>query len=247
MKKVLILCQPDEPLKNCFDSIHAAEIVFSADAEIPQDTDCVLISQRFTGAALPELLLSCRRSSLPAAVFTDDASEQNQELLLDMGFDHILLLPMSAKLLDKQITALLGSASASEIGFALFAQLEESDAKTGAFQVSSHDFPMICRFVERLQGRMEKPSQLVIFHFSTRLKTPPEPGTVEQTFPIVQTCLRRGDIVCMDGQQILAILVGADEAGGRTAAERIIATYQAHCCDSIYDLHYNMQPVGTAR
>ncbi len=131
MKKVLILCQPDEPLKNCFDSIRAAEIVFSADAEIPQDTDCVLISQRFTGAALPELLLSCRRSSLPAAVFTDDASEQNQELLLDMGFDHILLLPMSAKLLDKQITALLGSASASEIGFALFAQLEQSDAKTG--------------------------------------------------------------------------------------------------------------------
>ena len=106
MKKVLVLCPPDDSLKNCFSGIRSAEIVFSDILDIPPDTGCVMIAQSFSDASLSEIRRICRSRNLPAAVITENASEQNQALLLDLGFDHILLLPMSEMLIEKQIRAL---------------------------------------------------------------------------------------------------------------------------------------------
>ncbi|MBQ5340202.1 MAG: hypothetical protein J6Z40_13705 [Oscillospiraceae bacterium] len=247
MKKAVILSTPDIQLVRCFLGITSVQIEFSEQLAIPADADCVLIAQQQAAAALPALSELLRERNLPSAALTFDQSEENQELLLDLGFDNIFLLPMSGRLLEKRICAMIGKARAPELGFDLFAAMEQSGGRLGAYAVSSGVFPMILRYVERLQDRMDKPSQLVTFRFRTRLNIPPEPGTLEEAFPIVQTCLRRGDIVTISGQEILAVLIGADDAGCKGAADRIIRTYQAHCCDSIFDMLYDIREIKPNR
>ena len=138
-----------------------------------------------------------------------------------------------------------GSAAGADAapGLELFAEIEETNRQSGAYTVEADDFAGIYRFVMRIQDRMDKQAHLVSFCFHSRLNTPPEPGTVEEGFRIVQRCLRRGDIACMNGQTILAILMGADEEGCRVAADRIVSTYEAHCSGSAFTLKYEMREI----
>lgn len=90
---------------------------------------------------------------------------------------------------------------------------------------------------------MDKQIQFVKFSFNSRLNDIPEPGTLEEAFPLVHRCLRRGDIVSIYGNNILAILMGTDEKGGRVAAERIVNTYHAHYSYSEYEMSYEMTEI----
>lgn len=209
------------------------------------DTVCVLIAQETAGERLSEIARTLRNRDIPFAVLTEDGSDENQVRLLDFGVQNIFVLPMSAVLLQKRVTALCGSAGGgSEAGFDLFAQIAESDDRRGAFSVRESDFPNVYRFVLRLQERSEKLSQMVLFRFHGRLNMELEPGTLENVFPLVQKCLRRGDIVCIYGNEIIAILIGADEEGGKGAADRIIATYDAYYCNSPYSMNYEIRTVS---
>ena len=245
MKKIMILSGSDERLQEQFSHITGYEVLFTEKETFLPDIACVLISQDFAGKKAGDICTLFTQRNIPNAEVTFDGSEENQILLLDRGISHYLILPMSSRLLSKRIAALIGEADRrdSGTGFELFSQLAKADTHMGAYVVRESDFANIYRFVLRLQERMDKQAQLVCFSFHSRLKGPLEPGVLEEAFPIVQRCLRRGDIVSIYEQRIYAVLMGADEAGGRTASDRIVNTYHAHCCDSMYDMVYEMAEI----
>lgn len=245
MKKIVVMSQQDAALAEALSVPEGMELRFSESAGVLPDTACVLISQCFAGTRLAETAADLRRRNIPFAVVTFDRSDENEAALLDAGVTQIIKLPMSELLLKKRISALIHAAEpgGSDAGFALFSQLAEGDSQRGAYAVRESDFTNIYKFVLRLQERMDKQAQLVRFTFHTRLKMPLEPGTLEAAFPIVQKCLRRGDIASMHSEGIYAILMGADEEGGKIAADRIVTTYEAHVRDSIYTMKYEMQEI----
>ena len=245
MRKTVILSSRDEMLAAQFQDTENLAVQFSESADVLPDTGCVLISQQFAGAQLADTVLMLSRRGIPCAVLTFDKSDENEEKLLDSGITQMLKLPMSAGLLVKRIDALMKTPElhAPDSGFELFAQMTDTERVNGAYVVPETDFPHIYRYVQRLQERMEKPAQLVKFSFHTRLNMKPEPGTLESAFPIVQKCLRRGDIVSIYGFSLCAILIGADEEGGKGAADRIVSTYAAHFPASLYTMKYEMQEI----
>ena len=245
MKKVLVLGKNQEPVRSCLAGLTGIQLSFSDGKELMPDTDCVLIAPDLSDNQRTGAVKQLSARGIPFAALSFDASEAYQELLLDTGIERIFQLPMSPALLQKRILMLADSSSSagSDAEVDLFAQLTEPEQQTGAFSVQESEFSNIYRFVKRLQDRLDKHAQLVIFSFHSRLNTPPEPGTVEQAFRIVQRCLRRGDIACMYGQKVLAILMGTDAGGCRGAVERIVSTYEAFCRDSLFSMKYEMREI----
>lgn len=246
MNRICIFSNDDGALRKMLPQDETMQFEWTQFSEFDPETACVLISQHYAGDILPAVLRRVRSMGIPFAVLTFDGSDENQEKLLDAGVEQIFILPTAASLLQKKILLLIRNAAASkpEIGLDYLSQIAASNQELGAFVVQQTDFFNMYRFVMRLQDRMEKQAQLVTFAFHSRLNTPPEPGTLEAAFPIVQKCLRRGDIACIFGHQILAVLIGADPDGARTAADRIVATYQAYFCSGIYDISYEMRDVS---
>ena len=245
MKKIIILSTPDDELSSNLHAPDSAVLSFWDSPNVLPDTACVLISQRYIGEKLAETAAMYDKRNIPYAVVTFDKSEENEERLLDAGVSQILKLPMQASLLKKRISALLHASEhySSDTGFAIFAQMAEGDSQRGAYVVQESDFTNIYKFVLRLQERMDKQAQLIRFTFHTRLKMPLEPGTLETAFPIVQKCLRRGDIASIFGDSIYAILIGAEQDGAKIAADPIVTTYTSHIRDSIYSLKYEMRAI----
>ena len=241
--KAVIIGKKDERLDDILNSVKGFEFAYCSAEEVLPDTACVLVTDSAEHPAEDVRLMRTR--NIPAAAVTFDGSNARQEYWLDRGADRIFVLPMPDQLLYKRMVALAGSAAsaASDAGFELFARITESNQQRGAYAVQEADFFNIYRFVQRMQDRADKQSQLVIFRFTTRLQSAIEPGTLEDAFPIVQKCLRRGDLVCMYGENILAILIGADAEGAKYAADRIVNTYQAHFCGSIYDMKYELREI----
>ncbi|MBR5371802.1 MAG: hypothetical protein IK130_06280 [Oscillospiraceae bacterium] len=240
--KIVILGTADERLLAAVSGINSSEIVQCGAEEILPDTDCVLLTDQTPEPEQTAALLRSR--TIPAAAVTADGSDERAEFWLDCGIDRIFVLPMPETLLQKRISALAGSAVClPDAGFELFARIAESNQQRGAYAVHEPEFFNIYRFVQRLQERMDKQAQLVIFSFQARLDDTVEPGAMEEAFQIAQKCLRRGDIVSISGQRILAIMMGADKEGGYVAASRIVNTYQAYCSGSAYDLRFEMQTI----
>ncbi len=245
MKKVVILGKQSDLITSCFSGADEIRAAYSDLSDVLPDTACVLTAPGLDADTLREAVRVLSARKIPLAALTLNPSEEEQELLLDCGISNIIPLPMSAKLLQKRILLLAGSSAASgtDAGADLFSRIAQSNEERGAYTVSEDDFSNIYRFVLRLQERMDKEAKLAVFSFHTRLNTPPEPGTVEEGFRIVQRCLRRGDIACIYGKTILAILMSAGADGCKTAADRIVSTYAAHCCDSIFTLQYEIREI----
>ena len=245
MRKIVVLSRQDDALASNLAMPENVQLQFSESTHVLPDTACVLISQEFAGENIAKTAASLRRRMIPCAVLTFDRSDENEEMLLDAGIPQIIKLPMPATLMQKRIAAMLQSTDqgGQDTGLALFSQLSQSDEQRGAYAVREADFTNLYKFVCRLQDRMDKQAQPLRFTFHTRVKSPLEAGTLEAAFPIVQKCLRRGDIASIYGEGICAILMGADAEGGRIAAERIVSTYEAHIRDSIYTMKYEMQEI----
>ena len=125
----------------------------------------------------------------------------------------------------------------------MFAKAVALDDQRGAFVVHESNFTNIYRFVKRLLDRSEKTAYLVKFTFSSSDGGEAGPGALEEAFLIIKMCLRRGDIISIYGNCILAILMGADADGSKTAAQRIVDTYQGFSCDSTYEMSYETQQI----
>ena len=237
-----VIGKADEQLRAVLSGIENTVFQYSENADVLPDTACALIVPQ-EDMDLPAVCKTLKNRGIPYAALTFDHDDALQTQLLDSGIDRILLLPKSAELIRKHIETLAGKNAFSSKEFDLLSIISEPNRQLGAYAVSEQDFFKIFRFVQRLQERMDKQSQLVVFSFHTRLNTPVEPGTLEDAFPIVQRCLRRGDIASVCGKQITAILIGSDAEGAKSAIDRIVQTYEAHCGDSMYTIKYELREI----
>ena len=211
--------------------------------------DCMLISQQYAGHHLKETIAQLQQFRIPCAVVTTDNSLDNQEYLLRIGANEVIVPPISAGLLRRRIHALtdLPVHSDAAMNFAAFDRIMESNKGNGSFIVAEHDFMNIYRFVSRLLERLDQKAQLIIFNFTTDLGPIMESDYILNFLKIVQTSLRRGDITSVYGKQLLVILMGADEDGGRIVVNRVISTFNAHFnMDEECEVSYEMREINRA-
>ena len=245
MKTIQLISPPDERLNACFSGIPEYRFRLSASPEIQPDIAFVLLSAALDEQMLRNTVRLLNRRRIPFAAIAFELSEETEAMLLDCGITQIFRLPISPMLLRKRIGAMTAEDDrrTSDAGRIVFAGLNADEQQRGAFVVQEADFAGIYQFVLRLQERLDKPAQLVRFRFRAQLDLPLEPGAPADALPLVQKCLRRGDIVCVYGHQIYAILLGSDPNGAKIAAERIVSTYQAYCRDSFCDMQYEISEI----
>ncbi len=247
-KNVIIFSGEDAAIRKAIANIDEMQFTFTETPVFANETDCVLISQDFAGDALVEIVKNLKSRLIPTAVITSDLSADNQEFLLECGADDILPLPLHTRLLIKRIYALTGrpELTADHVDFAAFDRILEANRGAGSFIVEEHDFTNMYRFVSRLLERLDQKAQLVIFDFDSELGIP-ETASVYDFIKIVRTVLRRGDISSICGHQVLVILMGSDEAGGKVAVKRMIDTFDAHFNDGTCDISYQIREVNPER
>ena len=205
--------------------------------------DCILISQEHAGNRMAEVIAHFKQYGLPCAVLTAEQSAENQKHLLSCGADDVITAPICAALMKRRIYALTDTPVTSdfEMNFAAFDRIMESNQGAGSFVVSEHDFMNIYRFVSRLLERLEKKALLLIFSFESEDGEMGEADSALHFLKVMQASLRKGDITCNYGRQVLAVLMGADAEGGRLVAERVIGAFNAHynmdeSCTVTYEL-----------
>ena len=211
--------------------------------------DCVLLSQQYAGKQLSSLIAQFREFRIPCAVVTTDPSTENQQHLLAKGADDVITAPICADLLRRRIKMLTEqpASSDSEMTFAAFDRIMESNQGTGYFIVAEHDFLNIYRFVSRLLERLEQKAQLILFRFHSDDGPFIEADGALHFLKIVQASLRRGDISCNNGKQVLVILMGTDEPNARMVANRIIGAFNAHYnMDESCDVTYEIREISKA-
>ena len=244
MYNIVVLSNNDERLKSALPVTADISFSFTDSADVKPDTECVLVSQEYSGGDIGDIAATFKRHGIPCAVVTFDGSDTNKAELLGKGITDIIVFPTSDELLVKHVTALISSQRlGADVGFETFAKAIALDDQKGAFVVHESNFTNLYRFVKRLLDRMDKSAYLVKFSFTNPHKGGLEPGALEEAFLIVKMCLRRGDIVSIYGNCLLAILIGADADGAKTAAQRIVDTYQGFCCNSLYDMNFETQEI----
>ena len=206
------------------------QIHITAQPSFSGTADCVLLSQQFVGSRLADTIRHLKEFHIPCAVVTYDTALENQERLLALGADDVIVLPLCTELLRKRILSLAETPAHSdaEMNFAVFDRILEATQGNGSFIVAEHDFMNIYRFVSRVLERLEKQAELLIFNFSCEEGPFLESSSALHFLKVVQTSLRRGDIICNYGKQILVILMGSDEQTSRQVAERVIGAFNAH-------------------
>ena len=192
--------------------------------------DCILISQEHAGNRLADVIGHFKQYGLPCAVLTAEQGVENQKYLLNCGADDVIAAPICAPLMKRRIYALTDTPVTSdfEMNFAAFDRIMEANQGSGSFIVSEHDFMNIYRFVSRLLERLDKKALLLIFSFESEDGEIGAANSALHFLKIMQLSLRRGDITCNYGKQVLAVLMGADAEGGRLVAERVIGAFNAH-------------------
>ena len=244
MYNIVVLTDDDARIKEALPVTEDISYSFTSSADVQPDTECVLISQEHFGGDIGNAVRTLRKRGIPCAVATFDGSDENKAYLRAKGATETIVFPTSAELLNKHITAMLSSNRiGDDVGFDMFAKAVALDDQRGAFVVHESNFTNLYRFVKRLLDRLEKTAYLVKFTFSSNDDGALEPGALEEAFLIIKMCLRRGDIVSIYGNCILAILMGADADGSKTAAQRIVDTYHGFCCDSTYEMNYETQQI----
>lgn len=244
MYNIVVLSDNDARLKAALPVTKDISFTFTASPDVHPDIDCVLVSQDYYGEDIGEIMSSFKKHGIPCAAVTFDGSDENRAKLQRKEITDTIVFPTNEELFLKHITSVISSQRlGSDVEFETFAKAVALDDQKGAFVVHESNFTNLYRFVKRLLDRMEKPAYLVKFSFNSPYNGKLEPGALEEAFLIVKTCLRRGDIVSIYGNCLLAILIGADAEGAETAAKRIVDTYQGFCCNSIYDMGYETQEI----
>ena len=64
----------------------------------------------------------------------------------------------------------------------------------------------------------------------------------------MRLCLRRGDIASVCGKdQIVVLLIGADDDGGHLVANRIVSSFYSECDDDSFTLEYDIHEIKPER
>ena len=234
----------------------AFECVLTADAAGLPDCDIILVSEEYCSGSVGSVISGIRSSErlrrIPAAAVTADTSGENQEILLAMGFDDIIRLPLCGQLLLRRVRALNAlpprEDSDGEVSFEKLLSMRDRD--TGAFCVRSKDFANIFRFVMRILERTGRSAQMLVMSLSCdSSRSPASRQKVMHTLSeAVRLCLRRGDMASVCGDDsVMVLLIGADDDGGHLVASRIVSSFYSECDDGAFELSYDIKEVGSKR
>ena len=242
MEKKIVVLGGNADISAAFSGLSGLAVSFAEKPEdVGADAACVVVAEQCADA-----IAALKQQGIPVAAVTSDAAAETQDRLLDCGADDVLVLPMSAKLLQKRLIALTEQPlhSAEPVDFASFDRVREANKGRGAFIVEEHDFTNVYRFVSRILERLDKKAQMIIYNFKSPCGPIAETEDVDNFMKIGQACLRRGDISAVCGTQVLLILLGADEGDGNMVAKRLNDTFEAHYLDATSRITYEIREIN---
>lgn len=247
MKNIVIFSSKEDWFMPLASDPGELRIQLTAQPSVPSSADCVLISQQFIGNQLGPAIEQLRQFRIPCAVVTYDNTPENQAYLLRYGADDVIVLPMCGELMRKRIQALTNRPlmSEEELNFAAFDRIVETNQGNGSFVVAEHDFVNIYRFVSRLLERLDQKAQLILFRVNSEDGPFVEADAALHFLKIVQASLRKGDISCVAGRQVMVILMGADTEGGQLVINRVLSAFNAHYnMDESCDISYEIREIS---
>lgn len=211
--------------------------------------DIIIIANSCTDSRAFDILKFAKSSQsfkkIPVAILSSSAETKRQIELLDMGFDDVWTLPMCGDIFMKRIDGLTAAFGKEQLSFENLLAITD-DGRRGAYCVPSCDFPNIYKFVLRMLQRVRKNAQLLRMTLVTD-QNMSEQSINDVMFTLtraVTSCLRRGDIISTcDKNQIIVLLIGANDEGGHLVASRIVSSFYGRCSDSSFEITYDIQEV----
>ncbi len=244
MKRIVVIDSKDnsDEWKKLYPDSEVFENIPDYESEI------YIVCQDYTKEDFSFIVRELKSYSRPVIAVTSDSSENNQTAICDMGSDDIMFYPLCKKLIKKKIQALTRYNCISQddnINFNSFEVYEKSNYENGAFFVKHDDFEKIYKYVLRLLERADKCSQALIFTIGNDDESDDvTQDALDVLSNAVQICLRRGDIFSVNGSnQVLIILMGADDDGGHLVANRILSNFYSRCESDSYVLTYDMRTI----
>lgn len=224
----------------------------AADVSRLTDCDVILVSEEYcsgsVGAVISSIRSSDRLRSVPSAAVTSDTSGENQEIMLAMGFDDVIRLPLCGQLLLRRVKALtlipVKPGRDEVITHEKLMSLKDRD--TGAFCVRSAEFTSIFRFVMRTLERTGKTAQMLEITLSCgeECSAASRKKVMQTLAEAVRLCLRRGDMASVCGNdRVVVLLIDADDNGGHLVASRIVSSFYSECDDDAFELSYDITEI----
>lgn len=220
--------------------------------------DAVVINADYIGDDLFDFTSRVRRIlpsyEIPVILTTADGNCENQSAMFKCDVDEILHLPLCREILIKSISRLLPKANTDttdlESAFGvddLMHMVSEESSDNGSYFVNHGHFTSICRFVKRGLERSRKNVQVLLMTIiNVENKTEfIENNIMKLLSNAVKICLRRGDIssVCSKNQ-IVILLMDADDDGGHLVANRIVSNFYSECDDDKLQLQYDIRELS---
>lgn len=223
--------------------------------------DAVIVNADHADDKLSEIISYIRNDAflknVPVMLLTSDNNQENQQKLSGLYVDDVLFLPLCRELVVRRINTLIAASesavrdesSVSAFDFDEFIDtVTEKNLHRGAFCVKQSEFANIYKFVRRGLDRSGKSVQILLFTLNCHEDSDCsecEAKVMEVLSDAVQLCLRRGDLssVCSKNQVVI-LLVGADDNGGHLVANRILSSFYSECDDEAYELNYDIREIN---
>lgn len=223
--------------------------------------DAVIVNADFAGGRIKDTICEAKSTlplrNKPMAVTTADCDCDKHDYLFSCGADDVLRLPMGTKLLMNKLRLLIAAFPAaheekkSSVDFdELISFFEDSRRSKGALCVPKNEFANICNFVLRGLERSHKNVQVLLFTLKNADGCADEhkrSTAMNILLSAVKQCLRRGDTssVCSENQ-VMVLVIGADDNGGHLVANRIVSNFYSKYDDEFFELQYDIREVNAA-
>ncbi|MBE6862685.1 MAG: hypothetical protein E7497_07310 [Ruminococcus sp.] len=238
----------------CFSTADCEEEFYEGAGR--RNPSVILISADFAGDRLSKIIKIIRKtrvtSAAPILVYTTDNDCDHQSAMLDCGADDIMHFPLCKELIIRRINTVMPVHTSDEEKKFDFDELMDSVSekvpRQGSYQVKSDDFANIYKFVMRGLERSSKRVQVLLMTLSgCGIDSADEYNSKVMSIlaSAVQVCLRRGDIssICSKNQ-IVILLMDADDDGGHLVANRIVSNFYGECDDGGYELQYDIRELS---
>jgi hypothetical protein len=219
--------------------------------------DAIIISDSFNERPIEENLAEIKKMAgfkcIPCAAAVCEHSIERQEYLIENGFDDVIQMPLCRELIVRRIEGLAAilpySLSSGKFSYESLLDIRDN-GESGAYSVQSNDFTTIYRFIIRILKRLDKSAQVLLMKLTCNEADSEEkkPLIMQILANGVRACLRRGDIASVCGEdQVVVLLIGADDDGGHLVANRIVSSFYSECDDGSFTLEYDIHEVKPGR
>ncbi len=226
-----------------------------------QKPDAIILNADFSTDKTKSFVNSLRNvdflKSTPILLVTSDNDCEHQADLLSCGADDIMHFPLCKELIIKRLNLHIRENEAFHPNCDgcfcfddIMDMVTEKKYERGGYSVEKNDFANICRFVVRGLERSRKNVQVLLMTLNNstdRSENEVAENVMQLLSNAVKLCLRRGDIssVCSKNQ-IVILLMDADDDGGHLVANRIVSNFYGECDDDNFELHYDIREIDRA-